>query len=135
MEERIAVIGLGYVGLPIALAFARGFKAVIGFDVNAKRAERLRAGDGERDEVDRVARACETGVGAGTHRATSRRFVEAAKAVEHEHRDLTIELMNELALTCARSGLSTHDVLRRQGTKWNCVRFEPGLVGRHCIGV
>src|SRR5262249_38964236 len=52
MEERIAVIGLGYVGLPIALAFARRFKEVIGFDVNAARVERLRAGIDETNEVD-----------------------------------------------------------------------------------
>jgi UDP-N-acetyl-D-galactosamine dehydrogenase len=260
MEERIALIGLGYVGLPIALAFARRFPGTIGFDLNAKRVAALRAGSDETNEVDsellagttleitndpealrnatffvvavptpidrehrpdltallsasktvgaflrpgsvvvyestvypgvtedicgpalekasglkrgqdfklgysperinpgdrehtfekivkvvsgedaetldRVARVYETVVEAGVYRASSIRVAEAAKAVENVQRDLNIALMNELALICDRIGLRTNEVLRAAGTKWNFLRFEPGLVGGHCIGV
>ncbi len=260
MEERIAIIGLGYVGLPIALAFARRFPHTVGFDLNPERVARLRAGHDETNEVDdasladttmnittdpaalrgatffviavptpidrehrpdlrallgasetvgralqpgvvvvyestvypgvtedicgpalerasgltrgkdfklgysperinpgdkehtfekivkvvsgedretldRVARVYESVVEAGVYRASSIRVAEAAKAVENVQRDLNIALMNELSLICDRIGISTRDVLRAAGTKWNFLRFEPGLVGGHCIGV
>ena len=260
MEERIAVIGLGYVGLPIALAFARRFPNTVGFDLNSERVASLRAGRDETNEVDaallanttlnmttdptelseatffvvavptpidrehrpdldallsasetvganlrpgsvvvfestvypgvtedicgpvlekasglqrgrdfklgysperinpgdrehsfekivkvvsgedqetldRVARVYETVVDAGVYRASSIRVAEAAKALENVQRDLNIALMNELSLICDRIGINTRDVLRAAGTKWNFLRFEPGLVGGHCIGV
>jgi UDP-N-acetyl-D-glucosamine/UDP-N-acetyl-D-galactosamine dehydrogenase len=260
VEEHIAVIGLGYVGLPVALAFARKFRSTIGFDVNKTRVESLRRGidvtreveasalststleitadprvlkgctffvvavptpiDGEhRPDLRPVLRASETVgaalspgsvvvyestvypgvtedvcgpvlakasglvqgndfklgysperinpgdrehsfekivkvvagedaatldrvaavygavVDAGLHRAESIRVAEAAKAIENVQRDLNIALMNELALICDRIGIRTHDVLRAAATKWNFLRFEPGLVGGHCIGV
>jgi UDP-N-acetyl-D-galactosamine dehydrogenase len=260
MEERIAVIGLGYVGLPIALAFARRFPNTVGFDLNSERVASLRAGKDETNEVDaallanttlnmttdpkqlqsatffvvavptpidrehrpdlrallsasetvgaslrpgsvvvfestvypgvtedicgpalekasglqrgrdfklgysperinpgdrehsfekivkvvsgqdqetleRVARVYETVVEAGVYRASSIRVAEAAKALENVQRDLNIALMNELSLICDRIGINTRDVLRAAGTKWNFLRFEPGLVGGHCIGV
>jgi UDP-N-acetyl-D-galactosamine dehydrogenase len=260
MEERIAVIGLGYVGLPIALAFAKRFQNVVGFDLNAERVEslgrgmdatrevdtqslsattlhmtskpedlagatffvvavptpidashspdltavlrasatvgaalrtgsvvvyestvypgvtedicgpalaeasglvrgvdfklgyspeRINPGDrehsfekivkvvsGEDDEtLKRVARVYEAVVEAGVYEAPSIRVAEAAKALENVQRDLNIALMNELALICDRIGIRTHDVLKAAGTKWNFLRFEPGLVGGHCIGV
>ncbi|HEY3496037.1 MAG TPA: nucleotide sugar dehydrogenase [Polyangiaceae bacterium] len=260
MEERIAVIGLGYVGLPIALAFAKRFPKTVGFDINPWRVESVRQGidatreadaatlrtttleatsdanalansnffvvavptpidadhhpdltpvvrasetvgkhlkpgsvvvyestvypgvtedicgpilektsgltrgkdfklgysperinpgdrehtfekivkvvSGEDQEtLDRVARVYESVVDAGVYRAESIRVAEAAKAVENVQRDLNIALMNELALICDRIGIRTRDVLRAAGTKWNFLRFEPGLVGGHCIGV
>ncbi len=260
MEERIAVIGLGYVGLPIALAFARRFPGTIGFDLNPQRVDALRRGIDSTNEVDssalkqttlevttddkaleranffvvavptpidsdhrpdltpvlkasetvgkrmkagsaivyestvypgvtedicgpvlektsglkrgrdfklgysperinpgdrehsfekivkvvsgedqetldRVARVYETVVDAGCYRAPSIRVAEAAKAVENVQRDLNIALMNELSLICDRIGIRTRDVLNAAGTKWNFLRFEPGLVGGHCIGV
>ncbi len=260
MEDRIAVIGLGYVGLPIALAFARRFPQTIGFDLSARRVDSLRRGIDTTNEVDpaalkqskleattddsmlersnffvvavptpidedhrpdltpvvkasetvgkhmkpgsvvvyestvypgvtedicgpilektsglkrgrdfklgysperinpgdrehsfekivkvvsgedketldRVARVYETVVDAGVYRAPSIRVAEAAKAVENVQRDLNIALMNELSLICDRIGIRTRDVLRAAGTKWNFLRFEPGLVGGHCIGV
>jgi UDP-N-acetyl-D-glucosamine/UDP-N-acetyl-D-galactosamine dehydrogenase len=258
--ERIAVIGLGYVGLPVALALARKFEGTIGFDVNATRVaslqrgedathevdgttlaltrlrtttdpgalrgatffvvavptpidgehrpdlepvlraseivgaalsrgsvvvyestvypgvtedvcgpvlerasglvrgvdfkigyspERINPGDREHsfekivkvvsgedaETLDRVAAVYGAVVEAGVHRAESIRVAEAAKSIENVQRDLNIALMNELALICDRIGLRTHDVLRAAGTKWNFLRFEPGLVGGHCIGV
>jgi UDP-N-acetyl-D-galactosamine dehydrogenase len=260
MEERIAVIGLGYVGLPIALAFARKFKNTIGFDVSAARVASLQSGKDATREVDTAAlsgstleittdpralkgatffvvavptpiddehrpdltpvlRASETVgavlspgsvvvyestvypgvtedvcgpvlerasglvrgvdfrlgysperinpgdpehsfekivkvvsaedaetlervaavygsvVDAGVYRAESIRVAEAAKSIENVQRDLNIALMNELALICDRIGIRSRDVLRAAGTKWNFLRFEPGLVGGHCIGV
>jgi UDP-N-acetyl-D-galactosamine dehydrogenase len=260
MEERIAVIGLGYVGLPIALAFARRFPNTLGFDLNPARVASLKRGEDATREVDteslsattlqmtsdpralagasffvvavptpidgshspdltalerasetvgaalrpgsvvvfestvypgvtedicgpalerasglvrgvdfklgysperinpgdrehsfekivkvvagedartleRIARVYEAVVDAGVYRAPSIRVAEAAKALENVQRDLNIALMNELALICDRIGLRTSDVLRAAGTKWNFLRFEPGLVGGHCIGV
>jgi UDP-N-acetyl-D-galactosamine dehydrogenase len=85
--------------------------------------------------LERVARVYEAVVDAGVYRAPSIRVAEAAKALENVQRDLNIALMNELALICDRIGLRTSDVLRAAGTKWNFLRFEPGLVGGHCIGV
>ena len=260
MNERVAVVGLGYVGLPVALAFARKFEGTVGFDVSSARVaalneqrdwtgevtqddlrsaqltitddpadlrgctffvvavptpldedrrpdlgpllsatktvggalspgavvvyestvypgvteercgallaeisglvrskdfklgyspERINPGDklhtfekiikvvsGEDEEaLDRVARAYEAVVDAGVHRAPSIRVAEAAKVIENTQRDVNIALMNELALIFDRMGIRTHDVLEAAGTKWNFLRFTPGLVGGHCIGI
>ena len=260
MKERIAVIGLGYVGLPVALAFAREFQGTVGFDTSAERIAALRAhedstrevaraelaessleltctpadlrgctffvvavptpidetrrpdlsalmaatriagaalrpggvvvyestvypgvteercgpvlaeisglaqsrdfklaysperinpGDkehtferiikvvaGEDEEtLARVAAVYERVVQAGVHRAPSIKVAEAAKVIENTQRDLNIALMNELALIFDRLEIRTHDVLEAAATKWNFLRFSPGLVGGHCIGV
>ena len=260
MSERIAVIGLGYVGLPVALAFARKFEDTVGFDVSEARVsslganhdwtgevtdaelaesslklscdpadlrgctffvvavptpidsdrrpdlgplrsatkivgsaiapgavvvyestvypgvteeqcgpllaeasglrqsrdfklgyspERINPGDklhtfekiikvvsGEDAEsLDRVARVYEAVVDAGVHRASSIKVAEAAKVIENTQRDVNIALMNELALIFDRLDIPTRDVLEAAGTKWNFLRFTPGLVGGHCIGV
>ena len=260
MSERIAVVGLGYVGLPVALAFARKFPDTVGFDISLDRVkslanrhdwtgevteaelrdttlkftndpaglrgstffvvavptpidadrrpdlgplmsatrlvatalapgavvvyestvypgvteeqcgpllaetsglrqsrdfklgyspERINPGDklhtfekiikvvsGEDAEaLDRVARVYEEVVDAGVHRATSIKVAEAAKVIENTQRDLNIALMNELSLIFDRMGIRTQDVLEAAGTKWNFLRFTPGLVGGHCIGV
>jgi len=260
MSERIAVVGLGYVGLPVALAFARKFQDTVGFDISEDRVkslatnhdwtgevteaelretslkftsdaadlrgttffvvavptpidsdrrpdlgpllsatrlvatalapgavvvyestvypgvteeqcgpllaetsglrqsrdfklgyspERINPGDklhtfekiikvvsGEDAEaLDRVARVYEEVVDAGVHRASSIKVAEAAKVIENTQRDLNIALMNELSLIFDRMGIRTQDVLEAAGTKWNFLRFTPGLVGGHCIGV
>ncbi len=260
MNETIAVLGLGYVGLPVALHFARaGFK-VIGCDVNARRVAALKQGDDwtheaskaellatklhyttdesdmavatffiitvptpidgdRRPDLGAVVKACESigrvvrpgaivvlestvypgvteeicgpaiartsglvqGVDffmgysperinpgdrehtidrivkvvsgeneaalervaaaygkiihAGLHRAPSIKVAEAAKVIENTQRDLNIALMNELAIIFHRLGIRTNDVLEAAATKWNFLRFTPGLVGGHCIGV
>ena len=82
-----------------------------------------------------MARAYESVVDAGVHRAPSIKVAEAAKVIENTQRDLNIALMNELALIFDRMGIRTRDVLDAAGTKWNFLRFTPGLVGGHCIGV
>jgi UDP-N-acetyl-D-galactosamine dehydrogenase len=259
MSERIAVVGLGYVGLPVALAMAKRFPGTLGFDIDSTRVEALRRGadaTGEHASADLqgtsltvtddatllqdatmfivavptpiderhcpdlrpllgateiVARALRPGdvvvyestvypgvteevcgpllervsglprsefklgysperinpgdkqhtferitkvvagedaetlarvaavygavVEAGVHRASSIRVAEAAKAIENTQRDLNIALMNELALIFDRIGIRTREVLDAASTKWNFLRFEPGLVGGHCIGV
>jgi UDP-N-acetyl-D-glucosamine/UDP-N-acetyl-D-galactosamine dehydrogenase len=260
MQERIAVMGLGYVGLPVALAFARKFPGAIGFDVNKEKVEELRRGYDRNQEVPEdvlkgssltitsdiadlkgvtffvvavptpvdqnnvpdltpVVRASETvakalGKGAvvvyestvypgvteeicgpilakisgltqgkdftlgysperinpgdkehtlerivkvvsgedattlervastygaiieaGVHRATSIKVAEAAKVIENTQRDLNIALMNELAIIFERLDIRTADVLDAAATKWNFLKFRPGLVGGHCIGV
>ncbi len=259
MEKKIAVIGLGYVGLPVALAFARKFPDVVGFDVHAEKVEELRRGHDRNGEVpqdvlratklkmtsdlkdlagttffvvavptpvdtnnvpdltpvarasetvgkalskgavvvyestvypgvtediagpilaqtsglarsdfklgysperinpgdtehtleritkvvsgedaetlDRVAAAYGAIIEAGVHRAPSIKVAEAAKVIENTQRDLNIALMNELAIIFDLMGIRTSDVLAAAGTKWNFLKFKPGLVGGHCIGV
>ena len=82
-----------------------------------------------------IAAIYETVVEAGVHRAPSIKVAEAAKVIENTQRDLNIALMNELAVIFNRMGLDTGDVLEAAGTKWNFLKFSPGLVGGHCIGV
>jgi UDP-N-acetyl-D-glucosamine/UDP-N-acetyl-D-galactosamine dehydrogenase len=249
VEERIAVLGLGYVGLPLALGFARHYSDVVGFDIDAAKVaslgqehaesnlrfssdeevlknvtlyviavptpiteayepdlshliacsdmvgkaldkgnlvvyestvypgateevcapilegasglkvgsdfklgyspERINPGDSQhrlenvvkvisaQDEeaLDRLAACYGAVVSAGLHRAPSIKVAEAAKVVENTQRDLNIALMNELALILDRMGVNTKDVLEAAGTKWNFLRFHPGLVGGHCLGV
>ena len=71
----------------------------------------------------------------GVHRASSIRAAEAAKVIENTQRDLNIALMNELAIIFDKMGIDTSEVLAAAGTKWNFLKFKPGLVGGHCIGV
>ncbi|MBV6487295.1 MAG: UDP-N-acetyl-D-glucosamine 6-dehydrogenase [Pseudorhodoplanes sp.] len=258
--RKIAVIGLGYVGLPVAIAFARTGTAVVGFDIDHARIDELRAGRDRTREVepgelaqpslryesdsralagsdfyivtvptpidaarrpdlralmsasDVVGRVLKRGdivvyestvypgcieedcapilervsglkagsdftvgysperinpgdrqhrfetimkvvsgqdertleivanvygsvVKAGVHQAPSIRVAEAAKVIENTQRDLNIAFMNELSAICHRLGIDTGDVLAAAGTKWNFLKFYPGLVGGHCIGV
>ncbi|HEY5944172.1 MAG TPA: nucleotide sugar dehydrogenase, partial [Kofleriaceae bacterium] len=91
---------------------------------------------GQNEEtLDRVARVYGSVVIAGVHKAPSIKVAEAAKVIENTQRDLNIALMNELALIFDRMGIRTQDVLDAAGTKWNFLKFSPGLVGGHCIGV
>ncbi len=260
MKEKIAVIGLGYVGLPVALAFAGKFPGTVGFDINKSRVESLtkgidKTGEASKEELvsssikfssdpqdlravtffvvavptpidnakhpdlrpvrsasetvgsviqpgsvvvyestvypgvtedicgpiiartsglrqgidfklgysperinpgdkahtlskiikvvsgedaqtlDRVAAAYGAIVDAGVHRAPSIKVAEAAKVIENTQRDLNIALMNELAKIFDLMGIRTKDVLDAAATKWNFLKFSPGLVGGHCIGV
>jgi UDP-N-acetyl-D-galactosamine dehydrogenase len=72
---------------------------------------------------------------AGTHKAPSIKVAEASKAIENAQRDINISFINELALIFDRMGIDTNDVIEAAGTKWNFLKYKPGLVGGHCIGV
>lgn len=258
-EAKMAVIGLGYVGLPIALAFARKVK-VVGFDINAKRVEQMQRNEDPSNELEAsdfegcdihftadiedlrdveffivavptpidqqnipdlgpllgatrtvgqvlnkgdyvvyestvypgcteedcvpllerlsnlkyiedfkvgysperinpgdkqhtletivkvssgcdpesaeiIAKVYELVVKAGVHRASSIKVAEASKIIENTQRDVNIALTNELSIIFNRMGINTYDVLEAAATKWNFLRFQPGLVGGHCIGV
>ncbi|MGO4128965.1 nucleotide sugar dehydrogenase [Inquilinus sp. YAF38] len=131
-----------------ALARASGLRAGIDFAL-AYSPERINPGDREhrlerivkvvsgQDDatLERVAAAYGAIIPAGLHRAPSIRVAEAAKVIENTQRDLNIALMNELAMIFDRLGLRTAEVLAAAGTKWNFLKFQPGLVGGHCIGV
>jgi len=162
-ESKISVIGLGYVGLPIALEFAKK-ASVIGFDIKPERVEmmkkgtdfkvgfspeRINPGDkvhtlttitkvvsgNDAEALENIAQIYELVIKAGVHRAPTIKVAEAAKIIENTQRDVNIALMNELSLIFNRMGINTYDVLEAAGTKWNFLKFFPGLVGGHCIGV
>ena len=85
--------------------------------------------------LDQIAKTYELVVGAGVHRAASIKVAEAAKIIENTQRDVNIALINELSIIFDRLDINTYDVLEAAGTKWNFLKFSPGLVGGHCIGV
>lgn len=133
--------------LPI-LERMSGMKAGVDFKIGYS-PERINPGDKEHtleriikvvsaqdaESLDIVAKTYATVVKAGIHRAPSIKVAEAAKVIENTQRDLNIALMNELSLIFHRLGIDTKSVLEAAGTKWNFLRFSPGLVGGHCIGV
>ena len=87
------------------------------------------------ESLDQIAKTYELVVGAGVHRATSIKVAEAAKIIENTQRDVNIALINELSIIFNKLNINTYDVLAAAGTKWNFLKFSPGLVGGHCIGV
>ncbi len=89
----------------------------------------------DEESLDEIAKTYEIVVAAGVHRATSIKVAEAAKIVENTQRDVNISLVNELSIIFNKMGINTFDVLEAAGTKWNFLKFYPGLVGGHCIGV
>jgi UDP-N-acetyl-D-galactosamine dehydrogenase len=91
---------------------------------------------GSDDEaLENVAKVYEEIIDAGVHRAPTLKVAEAGKIIENTQRDLNIALMNELSIIFGRMGINTHDVIEAAGTKWNFLKYTPGLVGGHCIGV
>lgn len=87
------------------------------------------------ESLEQIAKTYELVVAAGVHRASSIKVAEAAKIIENTQRDLNIALMNELSIIFNLIGINTYEVLEAAGTKWNFLKFQPGLVGGHCIGV
>lgn len=87
------------------------------------------------ESLSEIARVYELVVKAGVHKASSIKVAEAAKIIENTQRDVNIALMNELSMIFNKMGINTYEVLEAAGTKWNFLRFAPGLVGGHCIGV
>ena len=87
------------------------------------------------ESLEEIARVYELVVKAGVHRASCIKVAEAAKIIENTQRDLNIALMNELSIIFNMMNINTYEVLEAAGTKWNFLKFQPGLVGGHCIGV
>lgn len=124
------------------LKFVKDFK--VGFSP-----ERINPGDKEHtittitkvvsgcddESLDNIAKTYELVVKAGVHRASCIKVAESAKIIENTQRDVNIALMNELSIIFNRMGINTYEVLAAAGTKWNFLKFYPGLVGGHCIGV
>lgn len=124
------------------LAFVKDFK--VGYSP-----ERINPGDKEhtitkitkvvsgcdQESLDVISKVYELIVEAGVHRASSIKVAEAAKIIENSQRDINIAFMNELSLIFNKMGINTYEVLEAAGTKWNFLKFFPGLVGGHCIGV
>jgi UDP-N-acetyl-D-galactosamine dehydrogenase len=89
----------------------------------------------DEESLDVIAKVYELVVTAGVHKASTIKVAEAAKIIENTQRDLNIALMNELSIIFDRMNINTFEVLAAAGTKWNFLKFQPGLVGGHCIGV
>ena len=87
------------------------------------------------ESLENISKVYEIIVEPGTHKASSIKVAEAAKIIENTQRDVNIALMNELSIIFNKMGINTFDVLEAAGTKWNFLKFSPGLVGGHCIGV
>lgn len=89
----------------------------------------------DEESLDEIARVYELVAAAGVHRAPCIKVAEAAKVIENSQRDINIAFMNELSIIFNKMGIDTKSVLEAAGTKWNFLKFSPGLVGGHCIGV
>jgi UDP-N-acetyl-D-galactosamine dehydrogenase len=87
------------------------------------------------EAAENIAKVYEIIIKAGVHRASAIKVAEAAKIIENTQRDINIALMNELSIIFDIMGINTYEVLEAAGTKWNFLKFSPGLVGGHCIGV
>ena len=125
-----------------------GLKAVEDFKVGYS-PERINPGDTEHtltkilkivsgcdaESLEVIAEVYESIIEPGVYRASSIKVAEAAKVIENTQRDLNIALMNELSQVFSKMNINTYEVLEAAGTKWNFLRFQPGLVGGHCIGV
>ncbi|MBA3674512.1 MAG: nucleotide sugar dehydrogenase [Chitinophagaceae bacterium] len=125
-----------------------GLKNIIDFKLGYS-PERINPGDKEHtltnivkvvsgcdtESLEVIAKVYELVVDAGVHKASSIKVAEAAKIIENTQRDLNIALMNELSIIFDKMGINTYEVLEAAGTKWNFLKFQPGLVGGHCIGV
>jgi UDP-N-acetyl-D-galactosamine dehydrogenase len=89
----------------------------------------------DEESLEEIAKVYEMVIDAGVHRAESIKVAEAAKVIENSQRDINIAFMNELSIIFNKLGIDTKAVLEAAGTKWNFLKFTPGLVGGHCIGV
>jgi len=87
------------------------------------------------ESAEEIAKVYELVIQAGVYRASSIKVAEAAKIIENTQRDINIAFMNELSMIFTKMGINTYEVLEAAGTKWNFLKFYPGLVGGHCIGV
>ncbi len=133
--------------VPVLEKFS-GLKYIEGFKVGFS-PERINPGDRvntltsivkvssgcDAESAENIAKTYELVIEAGVHRASSIKVAEASKIIENTQRDVNIALMNELSIIFNKMGINTFEVLEAAGTKWNFLKFFPGLVGGHCIGV
>lgn len=89
----------------------------------------------DKEAAENIAKVYEMVIEAGVHRASSIKVAEAAKIIENTQRDINIAFMNELSIIFNKMDINTYEVIEAAGTKWNFLKFYPGLVGGHCIGV
>ena len=125
-------------GLKLGRDFKLGYspERIVPGDKNRPLTEILKIVSGsDAEALDEIAAIYETIIRAGVYRVPSIKVAEAAKVIENTQRDLNISLMNELSMIFDRMGIDTREVIKAAGTKWNFLRFYPGLVGGHCIGV
>src|SRR5699024_7962523 len=89
----------------------------------------------DEDSLEEIFKVYNSIVEAGIHKAPTIKVAEAAKVIENSQRDINIAFMNEFSMVFNKMNINTNDVLEAAGTKWNFLKFQPGLVGGHCIGV
>jgi len=137
-EEDCVPVLERYSGLKYCIDFKVGFspERINPGDQNHTLTKITKVTSGCDDEAaENIARIYELIIKAGVHRTSSIKVAEAAKIIENTQRDINIAFMNELSIIFNRMGINTYEVLEAAGTKWNFLRFYPGLVGGHCIGV
>ncbi len=137
-EEDCLPILEKYSGLQIGQDFKIGYspeRIVPGDKVRTLRTIPKIVSGYDEESLKEVAAVYRQIIEADIHEAPSIKVAEAAKVIENTQRDLNISLMNELAIVFDKMGIDTHEVLAAAGTKWNFLKFHPGLVGGHCIGV
>lgn len=136
-EDCIPVIEK-FSGLKFPLDFKVGYspeRINPGDKVNTLTSTKKIVSGNDEETLETIAKVYELVITAGVHRAPTIKVAEAAKIIENTQRDINIALMNELSIIFNRMGINTFDVLEAAGTKWNFLKFQPGLVGGHCIGV
>lgn len=125
-------------GLKLGLDFKLGYspERINPGDKNNTLASIVKVASGSDNEAaDNIVKTYELVISAGVHKASSIKVAEAAKIIENTQRDVNIALMNELSIIFDKMDINTYEVLEAAGTKWNFLKFFPGLVGGHCIGV
>jgi UDP-N-acetyl-D-galactosamine dehydrogenase len=137
-EEDCLPLLESFSGLQVGKDFKLGYspERIVPGDKTRPLTQILKVVSGSDDEaLDNIALTYGHIIQAGVYRAPTIKVAEAAKVIENTQRDLNISLMNELAIIFDRMGIDTQEVIKAAGTKWNFLKFYPGLVGGHCIGV
>jgi UDP-N-acetyl-D-galactosamine dehydrogenase len=137
-EEDCVPVLERYSGLKYCIDFKVGFspERINPGDQNHTLTKIVKVTSGcDAESAENIAKVYELIIKAGVHRASSIKVAEAAKIIENTQRDINIAFMNELSIIFNRMDINTYEVLEAAGTKWNFLRFYPGLVGGHCIGV
>ena len=137
-EEDCVPVLEKYSGLKYCIDFKVGFspERINPGDKNHTLTKIVKVTSGcDKESAEEIAKTYELIIKSGVHRASSIKVAESAKIIENTQRDINIAFMNELSIIFNRMGINTYEVLEAAGTKWNFLKFYPGLVGGHCIGV